>query len=456
VPPGRPRIDHATWLTSDRAIPARLVRPLINFARVEVTGGVVMLVTALVALVWANAPFGETYERFWTTPVDVSIGTFVIAESLRGVVNDGLMALFFFVVGMEIKREMSLGELRDARKAALPALAAVGGMAVPALVYLAVAAGGEATRGWGIPMATDIAFSLGVVALLGTLVPIGVKLFLLTLAIVDDLGAIAVIAIAHTGELAPWFLVAGLAGLGLIAVAQRSRIRSMAFYWPVGIAVWFCFLESGVHATIAAVAVGLLTPARSYYSNREYHDRVSRILGRVDASQEIPDRDDAIDHDALAVAAIARESVPPARRLQEAILPWSSFLIIPTFALANAGVRFDGAALGEALTYPVTLGVALGLVVGKTVGITSFAWLAVRLGLGRLPDDTRWGHVFGISIIAGIGFTVSLLITTLAFDAGPLADQAKVGIFGGSLAAGILGYVVLRAVSRRPYRAVRA
>jgi Na+:H+ antiporter, NhaA family len=216
--------------------------------------------------------------------------------------------------------------------------------------------------------------------------------------------------------------------------------------------VWFLFLESGVHATIAAAALGLLTPARSFYTNREYHDRASRILGRVDASEEIPDHSDAIDHDALMVAAVARESVPPLRRLEEAIHPWTSFLIIPLFALANAGVRLNEIDLGAAATHPVTVGVAVGLVVGKAVGITVFTWLGVRLGIGRLPKQVRWVQVVGLAAIAGVGFTVSLLVTTLAFGTGELADLAKIGIFAGSLVAGTIGYTILRVSARRPMR----
>jgi Na+:H+ antiporter, NhaA family len=428
------------------------MRPLMRFTRVEVTSGIVMLIAAAAALAWANAPFGDTYERFWTTPIEVSVGTFTVTETLRTFVNDGLMALFFFVVGMEIKREMAIGDLRDPKTAALPAMAAIGGMAVPALIYLSIAGNGETTRGWGIPMATDIAFSLGVLALLGTLIPVGVKLFLLTLAIVDDLGAIAVIAVWYTDELAVGFLLAGIGGIALIAAAAHARIRSMAFYWPLGITVWFFFLESGVHATVAAVLIGFLTPARSLYSNRDYHERASRILGRVDASEAIPDRDDAIDHDALVLASVARESVSPVRRLQEAIHPWSSFIVIPVFALANAGVRFDGAALSDAVSHPVTLGVGLGLLIGKAVGITAFTALAIRLGWGRLPRQVTWAHIAGVATIAGIGFTVSLLVTDLAFGTGVIADQAKIGIFIGSLAAGTVGYTILRVAGRRPHR----
>ena len=454
MPEGNPvTVDHATWLSSDRAIPARLVRPLLRFTRVEVTSGVIMLAAAALAIAWANAPFGDSYERFWTTPFEVSVGGFVVTESLRGVINDGLMALFFFVVGLEIKREIAIGYLRDRRTAALPALAALGGMLVPALLYLAVANGGEVGRGWGIPMATDIAFSLGVLALLGARVPIGAKLFLLTLAIVDDLGAIAVIAVFYTDELAVGFLAAAVAGIGVIALAQRWRIRSMAFYWPAGIVVWFLLLESGVHPTLAAVALGLLAPARALYPTEEYHVRATRILDRLAAERAHPDLDHRTEYDALILSKVARESVSPLRRLEEAIHPWSSFVIIPIFALANAGVRFEGIDLGAALTHPVTQGVAVGLLLGKATGITLFAWMAVRLGWGRLPGDVGWAHVVGLGTIAGIGFTVSLLVTSLAFVTGELADHAKIGVFAASAVAGALGYLILRTAGSRHRRA---
>jgi NhaA family Na+:H+ antiporter len=436
--------EHVTWIASDRWIPARFVRPMLRFTHLEASSGVVLLLATAVALIWANAPFGDTYERFWETHVDIAIGGFHLEESFRHLVNDGLMAIFFFVVGLEIKRELVAGDLRDPKAAAFPVAAALGGMILPATIYLLFAAGPETGTGWGIPMATDIAFSIGVVALLGSRVPVGGKLFLLALAIVDDIGAIAVIAVFYTDQLLFGYLGGAIGGLIVITIAQRVGIRSLAFYVPVGFATWFCLLESGVHATLAGVAIGMLTPARSMYTDREYHDRASRILDRYDFDSAAPRGAERLDHNALEVATIARESVSPLNRIEDALHPWSSFVIVPIFALANAGVSFAGVDFLDAATHPVSLGVTFGLLFGKTIGITLFAWLAVRFGLGVLPRLITWRHVIGLAAIAGIGFTVSLFITGLAFEQPDITDLAKIGIFIGSGAAGVLGYLILR------------
>ncbi len=435
-----------TWLQSNRIVPRRFVRPLLEFTHVEASGGVVLLVAAVVALVWANAPFGETYESFWATEIDFTLGPLHLTESLRDFVNDGLMAIFFLVVGMEIKRELAVGELREARTAALPAIAAIGGMVLPALLYVLIAGGGEAGRGWGIPMATDIAFSVGVVALLGARVPVGAKVFLLALAIVDDIGAIAVIAVFYTEDLAISWLVAAIGGLVAIRLATRIGIRWVGFYVVVGFLTWFFMLESGVHATLAGVAIGLLTPARPLYSDSEYLLRAKWIIGQYEMDRRDPRGPERVDDRALTLAHVATESVSPLARQEAAIHPWSSFVIVPIFALANAGVRFAGVDLLETVTSAVSLGVTAGLVVGKFVGITLATFIAVRFGLGRLPRRTTWTHVVGVAGLAGIGFTVSLFITGLAFTDPVIADQAKVGIFLGSTVAGVLGYAILRRV----------
>jgi len=447
--PDRPS-PHTTWIHSERGLPSRFVRPLLRFTRIESASGLVLLVAAALALFWANAPFGDTYERFWTTPVEVTIGTFHLEETLRLVVNDGLMAIFFFVVGLEIKRELVTGDLRDPRAAALPALAALGGMVVPALIYLAFTWGTAAVDGWGIPMATDIAFALGVVALLGSRVPLGGRLFLLALAIIDDIGAILVIALFYTDHLAAGYLLASLGGLAAIWLAARIGIRSLTFYAPAALATWFFLLQSGVHATLAGVAIGLLTPARPMYADRAYRDKGRRILESQDADAGAPHGDERIDEGALALSAIARESVPPLDRAERALHPWSSFVVVPIFAIANAGVRFDDVDLLDAATDRVALAVGVGLLAGKFLGITLFSWLAVRFGLGILPPAVRWAHVSGLALVAGIGFTVSLFITGLSFDDAATADLAKTGIFLGSALAGVLGYLVLRAVPAVP------
>ena len=447
-----PRIDpdarvHQTWLHSSRAVPARFVRPVLRFTHIESAGGIVLLIAAIAALVWANAPFGESYEHFWETHMDFALGPIHLEETLREIVNDGLMAIFFFVVGLEIKRELVLGELRDPKAAALPAFAALGGMIVPALLFVAIVGlGNDASHGWGIPMATDIAFSVGVISLLGRRVPVGAKLFLLALAIVDDIGAIVVIAVFYTEQLFFGWFGAALAMLALIWVAQRVGIRSVPAYVVIGGFAWLFLLESGVHATLAGVAIGFLTPARSMYSDREYHERTTRLLGRYDFDAAAPDGSERVDHDALEVAQVARESVSPLQRAENALHPWSSFLIVPIFALANAGVRFAGVDLVDAVTSDIALGVAVGLVLGKLVGISAFTWLAVRLGLGKLPRGTGWVHITGLALIAGIGFTVSLFVTSLAFGEPVIGDLAKTGIFVGSTIAGIAGFALLRSI----------
>jgi len=406
----------------------------------------VLLLAAIAALLWANAPFGESYERFWETHFELSFAGIHLAESLRELVNDGLMAIFFFVVGLEIKRELVTGDLRNPKAAALPVIAALGGMIVPALVYLSFNSGGEASQGWGIPMATDIAFSVGVVSLLGRRVPVGAKLFLLAVAIVDDIGAITVIAVFYTETVLLGYLAAAIGGLVAVAAACRVGIRSMVFYVPVAVATWYCLLESGVHATLAGVALGLLTPAKSMYTDREFHDRSLRMLGKYDLDSTAPRATERIDQEALEVSMIARESVSPLRRLETVLHPWSSFVIVPVFALANAGVRFAGLDVAEAATHPVSLGVMIGLFAGKMVGITAFSWLAVKLRLGVLPRFAGWTHIVGLAAIAGIGFTVSLFITGLAFDSAFLADRAKIGIFVGSFASGVVGYSILKSI----------
>jgi NhaA family Na+:H+ antiporter len=440
---------HATWLHSDRFIPRRFLRPAVRFTRIEAASGIVLVAAAVLALGWANL-FPESYGGFWSSIVAFELGPIHFEETLKDFVNDGLMVIFFFVVGLEIKRELVLGELRDPKAAALPALAALGGMILPAVIYLSFNAGsGEAARGWGIPMATDIAFSLGVVALLGRRVPTPAKLFLLALAIADDIGAIVVIAVFYTDDLAvSWLLVSGAAFTGIV-LAKRAGIRSLAFYVPLALVAWFTTLESGVHATIAGVALGLLTPARPMYSSEEFELRARQILAISPTNPEGALGRSLVDHEALLLAQVTRESVSPLTRLEHHLLTWSSFLVVPVFALANAGVNFGGVDMGEAITHPVTLGVFLGLVIGKLVGVTSFTGLAVALGVGRLPRGTSWHHVIGLATLAGVGFTVSLFITELAFVSGDLDDFAKIGIFAGSLLAGALGFVILRVGARK-------
>ena len=442
-----PETERPTWVESDRAVPTLFVRPARRFMDLEASSGVVLLLMAIAALVWANSPWADSYFSVLDYHLAIEFGdVHILDESIKHLINDGLMVLFFFVVGMEIKRELVLGELQDPKKAALPAIAAVGGMVVPALIYVAFASGTDgASAGWGIPMATDIAFSIGIVALLGSRVPISAKLFLLALAIVDDIGAIAVIAIFYTTDLSLAWLAVAVGFLILIYGLSRTNVRLAGVYWVLGIIAWYAMLESGVHATLAGVAIGLITPASPFYSSREYDARARRTIEMYSADESTQESREQVDFEALQLARVARDSVAPLNRLEHGLAPWTSFLVVPLFALANAGISFDGADLGSAITSGVALGVAVGLVAGKTFGVTLFAWLAVRLGAGVLPRGADWRMMTGLAMLAGVGFTVSLFITELAFETNAvLTDLAKIGIFIGSAIAGIGGYLLLR------------
>lgn len=414
--------------------------------QLEAASGVLMLIAAVVAIVWANLPSGESYERFWETAVSLHIGGFGLNETLRDLVNDALMTIFFFVVGLEIKRELAVGELRDPKAAGLPVFAALGGMLFPAVIYLAFVhnLGPEAIRGWGVPVATDIAFSIGILALVSKRVPLGAKLFLLTLAIADDIGGIIVIAIFYTTDLALKYLIGAIVLFALVKIAERAGIRSMGFYWVTGFVIWYFMLESGVHPTLTGVFLGLLTPAVAMYTDKQFYEKTDFVLKAYGPEEDSRHSHARADHSAREVAAIASESVPPLNRLEHALAPWSSFLVIPIFALANAGVRFTGVNILDELTSKITLGVGLGLLVGKFVGVSIFTAIAIRLGIGTLPKNTTWHHIFGVALLAGVGFTVALFIATLAFRHPEFIDMAKTGIFAGSFLAGALGYAYLR------------
>jgi NhaA family Na+:H+ antiporter len=420
------RPQNPTWIASDRPIARLVARPLAEFLHVEAAGGILLLAATVTALVWANSPWQDAYHQLWSTELGFRIGDYTFAESLQHWVNDGLMAVFFFVVGLEIKRELVTGDLSRPRDAALPAIAAFGGMVVPAAIYTAFNAGGEGGHGWGIPMATDIAFAVGVLALLGNRVPPAAKLLLLALAIVDDIGAILVIALFYTEELSFGWLAAAVAGLVLVTQMRRLKVWYGPLYLVIGVAVWWCTLQSGIHATIAGVALGLATPARPLLP-APHPDEIA---------ERIPDQ---LGH----VSFHLRESVSVAERIGEQLHPWSSYLIVPVFALANAGIALSHDALGDAAGSAITHGVLVGLVVGKPLGVIAAAWLAVRFGLGRLPPGVTWRHITGIGILAGIGFTVSLFVDGLAFDAGSLRDQGALGVLAASVVAALAAAVVL-------------
>jgi Na+:H+ antiporter, NhaA family len=407
----------------------RFIRPLYDFLHTETAGGAVLVGAAFVALVWVNSPWQDSYEDLWTTQLAISVGSHTLDLDLRGWINDGLMTFFFFVVGLEIKRELVDGELREPRRAALPAIAAIGGMLLPAVLYAAINAGGNATSGWGIPMATDIAISVGVLSLLGTRVPSSLKLFLLSLAIVDDIGAILVIAIFYSEGIHVDALLVALVLVVSVAVMRRLNVWYTPVYAVLGGGLWLALHESGVHATLVGVVLGLMAPVRPFRQ---------RDLVDAEALADISSPETARE-----TATYARESVSVVEWLEQLLHPWTSFVVLPLFALANAGIPLGADAIGDAFSTRLTYGVIVGLVVGKLVGIASFAWLAVRLGAGALPEGARWSNVIGVAAVAGIGFTVSIFIAELAFDDPALVDHAKIGVLIASILASILGAVLL-------------
>jgi Na+:H+ antiporter, NhaA family len=417
--------------------------PLERFLHVEAAGGVVLLACTVIALVIANSPLGEAYDHWWHTQVGLEIGSFHLRNSLEHWVNDGLMTVFFFVVGLEVKRELVLGDLRDPRAAALPIAAAIGGMVVPAGIYLALLGGTPAARGWGIAMATDIAFVVGCMAVLGARIPHGLRIMLLTLAIADDIGAILVIAFGYSSGIALLPLVLGLLGIGVAVLFERVGIRSLGIYTLIGVIVWVAFVKSGVHATIAGVLLGLFTPARPYLSAgafAQFLDRVRELLQGGGWSGA-----GARAAQVRALQRTSRETVSPLEYLENLLHPWVSFLIMPIFALANAAVRFHVTDLGN----PVALTVGVSLLVGKPIGIVLSSWLSVWLGAARLPEGVSWPRVAGGGALCGIGFTMALFVASLALEGSALA-AAKVGILGGSALAAIAGVLLLRVTAAAP------
>jgi NhaA family Na+:H+ antiporter len=401
----------------------RVIAPIARFIHIQSASGVVLLLATVAALAAANGEAAEAVHHFWRTPISFSVGDFTLKLSLEHWVNDALMAIFFFVVGLEVKREIVLGELRELRKAALPIAAALGGMIAPAAIYLSLQAGHPGERGWGIPMATDIAFVVGCMAILGDRVPHGLRVMLLSLAIVDDIGAILVIAVAYSNNLNSDWLLAALVGLILVHLAARIGIRSFAPYVFLGAFVWLAVHESGIHATIAGVVLGLMTPARSYINRGIFNELLERI-GHVLAGEDWA----AEPHKAEKVRRLqwaARETLSPLEYLEGTLHPWVAFLIMPVFALANAGVAFEM----QQLTDPVAIAVAVGLLVGKPLGVAA------------LPSGVNWGMIVAGGCLSGIGFTMALFITNLALA--PLGDTmlsaGKVGVLCGSAAAAVIG-----------------
>jgi NhaA family Na+:H+ antiporter len=443
----RIRVVSSPKITAREKTPiVKLVRPFQEFAERESSGGILLLACTLIALVWANSPWADGYTALWHTPFTVALGSFNLSKELHFWVNDGLMAVFFFVVGLEIKRELLAGELASARQAALPIIAALGGVVAPALFYSLVNSGGPGAQGWGIPMATDIAFAIGVMALLGDRIPLGLKVFLTALAIVDDIAAVLVIAVFYTADLSWNALGIAVAFLLMALAANRLGVRHTLPYAILGGLVWLTVLQSGVHATVAGVLMAFAIPSRTAINQREFLAHGRAVLDHFQKAAETEPFDILSDiEQQVAVEALedACEKVqPPLHRLEYALHPWVTFVIMPLFALSNAGVSLFGD-VGGGLAQPITLGVILGLVLGKPIGVTLASWLAVRLNFASLPEGVSWSQIHGAGWLAGIGFTMSLFMTGLAFTDDAQLTAAKIGILVASLCAGIIGSIIL-------------
>jgi NhaA family Na+:H+ antiporter len=447
---------------ADVPLVERVLAPFRRFTHTQSASGIILLATTAIALGWANSPWAESYHHLWELPIGGTLGAASFRTTLHHLINDGLMAVFFFLVGLEIKRETIAGELASLRTASLPMIAALGGMVVPAAIYAMVNGGGPGAAGWGVPMATDIAFALGVLALLGDRVPVGLKVFLAALAIVDDIGAVLVIAVFYSSGIA-WGPLAAAAGLLLLAVGfNRAGVRRPWTYGAIGLALWGTVLLSGIHATVAGVLLAFAIPVRTRLNEGEFLTKARLTLDDFDAAAAVTANDpnktvlSNVDHHTALeeLETLCQLAQPPLIRLEHALHGVVSFGIMPIFALANAGVTLDATSLGSALLSPVTIGAALGLLIGKPLGIFGFSWLAVRLGIAALPQGSTWLACAGVAVLGGIGFTMALFIAGLAFPAGTpgaqLLDSAKLGILVASAVAGVVGSLLLRRALVKP------
>ncbi|MGV3710811.1 MAG: Na+/H+ antiporter NhaA [Gemmatimonas sp.] len=445
-------MSHHTLASGTRAsLIVRVLNPFQRFFATSAASGVVLLVCTIAALLWANSAWAESYYHLWEQPFSVGGPGWTLTLSLHAWVNDGLMAVFFFLVGLEIKREVLVGELATRRTATLPVAAALGGMVVPALLYAAVNAGGPGATGWGVPMATDIAFALGVLALLGDRVPSSLRVFLAALAIADDLGAVLVIAVFYSSGL-NWTAIELAAGvLAILWLMNRTGVRKPVAYMAVGVVLWGCMLASGVHATLAGVLLAMVVPAKTLIGEDDFIAEATASLDAfrsVDApgSMVICSREHQEALQRMETATDAAQA--PLQRIEHALHGYVAFVIMPLFALANAGVALVAGM--DIFRRPVAIGIVLGLAVGKPVGITLASWIAIRLGVADLPPDVSWKHLHGAAWLGGIGFTMSLFIAALAFGDSDRLETAKIAVLGASICAGFVGFLILKLTKSSP------
>ncbi|MHB1048683.1 MAG: Na+/H+ antiporter NhaA [Bacteroidota bacterium] len=433
-----------TTQSNQQSVLSALSQSFKDFIHSNTAGGIILLISTAVALAWANSGYSQIYFDLWEQHLSIGAGSFELSKTLHHWINDGLMVIFFFLVGLEIKRELLVGELASPKKAMLPIIAAIGGMIGPALVYSFFNAGTPESSGWGIPMATDIAFALGILALAGDKVPTALKVFLAALAIVDDMGAVLVIALFYTSELSLTMLLVGAGILVVLFIANRTNVRSTAVYVVLGIGLWYCFLKSGVHATVAGVLLAMMIPVRSKINKTKFLKETKRAVADLEDDSSTRSENELIHH----VAVLSEEVQSPLHRFEHALQPYVAFLIMPVFALANAGVYLR-ADVFSALLSPVSLGVGLGLIVGKQVGIFSVTWIAVKLKIAALPNNVNWIMIYATTWLCAIGFTMALFIAGLAFDDPKSLDISKISILIASMVSGIIGLLLLK---MNPYK----
>ena len=423
----------------------RILSSIQKFLELEASGGIILVISTVVALIWANSPFSALYFNLWNKYIIIDFAGFKLKNSIHHWINDGLMVIFFFVVGLEIKRELIAGELSSIKKASLPIAGALGGMILPALIYLLFNYGKEGMSGWGIPMATDIAFVVGLMALLGPKFPLPLKIFVLALAIVDDIGAVLVIAIFYTKEISLQALQIASLILVLLFIVNRLDVRNLIVYIILGVALWLAFLMSGVHATVAGVLLAFFIPARPKIEKNKFYDKTKNLLDKFLSTKN--DEDILKDEERLEIVFEIEKNcekvLTPLQRFEHSLHPWVTYLIIPVFALANAGVALSEISTDN-LFNPISIGIFLGLFIGKQLGIFLFSYFAIKLKLASMLENVNYTKLYGAGILCGIGFTMSLFIANLAFETNELLDIAKIGILSASLISGIVGFVVTK------------
>jgi NhaA family Na+:H+ antiporter len=431
-----------------------MINPIERFLNLESSGGILLILCTAIAIIWVNSGYEASYHHLWEQKLSIGFGNFAIDLPLHIWINDLLMAVFFFYVGLEIKREMLAGELSSIKEAAMPIAAAIGGMVFPAAIFLIIIYkfnGGIGHEGWGVPMATDIAFSIGILTLLGKRVPVSIKVFLTALAIVDDLGAVLVIALFYSSDMQINYLLYATPLLGLLALFNYLNFRKIPIYILVGMVMWYLFLKSGIHPTVCGVIVAFTIPARRKINLKEFLNTTKAGLAVLE-STKVPPNDIVLDTDQIDAIYTMEEASDkvqsPLQRIENTLHEWVIHFIMPVFALANAAVVFESNIL-DSLFSPISLAVAIALLIGKCCGITLFSWISVKLGIAALPTNTSWKEIFGVSILAGIGFTMSLFVSNLAFSDPHMIDQAKIGIFFGSIMSGFIGFFVLKSVLKK-------